>query len=141
MSEWANKWFRKGEISKEWRNYIINEYDQPGKNSTLCKTHKQGDQVRLLTAGCNTAIENLSRFIANICESLSENICYRIKDTSHLFDIIDTVNEKEIPDEIILVPLYIVNTFLNIDNVKGMNTVRLVLNTKDSKKTHQLNMY
>ena len=23
VSEWANKWFRKGEISKVWRNYII----------------------------------------------------------------------------------------------------------------------
>ena len=31
VPEWANKWFRNGEISKDWRNYIINEDAQPGK--------------------------------------------------------------------------------------------------------------
>ena len=70
VSEWANKWFTKGEISKEWGNYIINEDAQPGKNSTLYKTHKQGNLVRLLTTGCQAAIENLSRFIENVCPPL-----------------------------------------------------------------------
>ena len=43
VSEQANKCFRKGEVSKDWRNYIINEDAQPGKNSTFYKTHKQGN--------------------------------------------------------------------------------------------------
>ena len=59
MSEQTNKWLRKGEISKEWRNYMINEDAKPEKISTLYKTHKQGNPVRLITIGCNTAIENL----------------------------------------------------------------------------------
>ena len=74
VSEWANKWFRKGEISKDWRNYIINEDAQPGKNSTLYKTHKQGNPVQLLTTGCNTPIENLSRFRENVCAPLTKNM-------------------------------------------------------------------
>ena len=61
LSEWANKWFRKGKISKDWRNYIINEDAQPGKNFTFYKTNKQGNLVRLLTTGCNTAIKKRIR--------------------------------------------------------------------------------
>ena len=44
---------RKGEISKNWSNYIINADAQPGKNSIFYKAHKQGKPVRLLTTGCN----------------------------------------------------------------------------------------
>ena len=123
-----------GEISKDWRNYNINEDVQPGKNSTLYKTHKQGNPVRVLTTGCNTAIENLSRFVQNICAPLTENMCYRIRDTSHFLDIIDTINEKGIPDNIILVSFDIVNMFPSIDYVKGMDSVKLVLNTSVSDK-------
>ena len=32
---------RKGEISKNWSNNIINADAQPGKNSTFYKAHKQ----------------------------------------------------------------------------------------------------
>ena len=59
---------------------------------------------------------------------------YRIRDTSHFLDIIDTVNEKGIPDNIILVSFDIVNMFPSIDYVKGMDAVKLVLNTSVSDK-------
>ena len=66
--------------------------------------------------------------------ALTENMRYKIRDTSHLLDIIDTINEKGIPDEIILVSFDIVNMFPSIHNVKGMDAVRLALNTRDSNK-------
>ena len=37
------------------------------KKLHIHKIHKQENPVRLLTTGCNTAIENLSRFIENDC--------------------------------------------------------------------------
>ena len=86
---------------------------------------------------CNTAIENLSRFVENICTPLTENMCQRIRDTSHLLDIIDTINEKGIPDEVILVSFGNVNMFLSIDNVKGIDAVRLAL----TETNYQLNVY
>ena len=86
------------EKGKGWRNYIISEDDQSGKTSTLYKTYKQGDLIRLLTTGCNTAIENLSKFTENVCVPFTEKMRYRIRDTSHLLDIIDKINEKEISD-------------------------------------------
>ena len=54
---WAEKWHKNGSITKEWKNYVINENAKPGVNSTLYKTHKPNNPVRLLTSGCNTAIE------------------------------------------------------------------------------------
>ena len=125
---------RKGEISKDWSNYIINADAQPGKNSTFYKTHTQGKPVRLLTTGCNAAIENQSRFIKNVCAPLTENMRYRIRGTFHLLDIIETISEKGIPDEFILLSFDIVNIFPSIDNVKGVDAVRSVLNTRDSNK-------
>ena len=58
-----------------------------------------------------------------------------IRDTSHLLDIIDTINEKGVHDETILVSFDIVNIFASINNVKVMKAVRLALNIKVSNKT------
>ena len=70
VKEWATKWISRNEISKEWAKYIVNENAVPGKNSTLYKTHKPNNPVRLLTTGCNTAIENLSRFYrSSLCST------------------------------------------------------------------------
>ena len=53
---------------------MINEDAKPEKISTLYKTHKQGNPVRLITIGCNTAIENLERFIENKRPPLTGNM-------------------------------------------------------------------
>ena len=90
VTAWTKKWFDKGQISKDWKEFITNEAAQPGKNSTLYKTHKPGTPVRLLTTGCNTAIENLSKYIEIVCAQLALSIPTRISDTAHLLEIIDT---------------------------------------------------
>ena len=59
---------------------------------------------------------------------------YRIRDTSQLLDIIDTMNQKGTPDEFILLSFDIVNIIPSIDNAKGMDAVRLALTTRDSNK-------
>ena len=89
IKQWADKLTHKKEITTEWKNFIVNSDAKPGKNATLYKTHKTGLPVRLLTSGCNTAIENLSQFIELICSPLTENMTCRIKDTAHLLTIID----------------------------------------------------
>ena len=94
MKDWTNKWISRNEISKEWAKYIVNVNAVPGKNSALYQTHKPSNPVRLLATGCNTAIENLSRFIEVVCAPLTNNIETRIRDTSHLLDIIDKLREQ-----------------------------------------------
>ena len=94
VKERVDKWKNRGEIIKTWHDYIINDKDQPGKNSSLCKTQKEGHPIRLLRTGCNTAIENLSRFIEKSCFPLTNNIDARIKDTEHLLQIIDKIKRE-----------------------------------------------
>ena len=93
VNPWATKWISRNEISKEWAKYIVNEDTVTGKNSALYKTHKPNNPIRLSTTGCNTAIENLSRFIEGVCAPLTNNIETRIRDTSHLLDIIENIRE------------------------------------------------
>ena len=53
-------------------NSIINPNPNPDKNATLYKLYKAVTPLRLLASGCNTAIENLSRFIKNVWAPLTE---------------------------------------------------------------------
>ena len=63
VKERADKWKNRGEITRAWHDYIIKNKAQLGKNSTLHKTCKEENSIRLLTTGCNMTIEILSRFI------------------------------------------------------------------------------
>ena len=63
---------------KDWTNKWISAV--PGKNNILYKTHKPNNPVRLLTTRCNTAIENLSRFIEVVCAPFTNNIETMIRD-------------------------------------------------------------
>ena len=110
----------------------------PGKNSALYQTHKPSNPVRLLATGCNTAIENLSRFIEVVCAPLTNNIKTRIRDTSHLLDIIDELNSENIPDNTILVSFDIINIYPSIDNDKDIAAVRNASETRayKSPSTH-----
>ena len=111
---------------------MINKEAIPRKNATLYKTHKVGTPVRLLTTGCNSAIENLSRFIEAICAPLTENMQGRIKNTQELLNIIDDLNQKELPNNTLLVSFDIVSMFPSIDNDNGVKAVEEFL---DQRKT------
>ena len=95
--------------------------------------HKPNNPVRLLTTGCNTAIDNLSRFIEVVCAPLSNNIETRIRDTSHLLDIIDELNSEMIPDNTVLVFFDIVNMYPSVGNDRGIAAVRNALKTRANK--------
>ena len=142
MKDWTNKWISRNEISKEWAKYIVNVNAVPGKNNILYKTHKPNNPVRLLTTGCNTAIENLSRFIEVVCAPLTNNIKTRIRDTSHLLDIIYELISERIPDNI-LDSFDIINIYPSIDNDRGIPAIRNALETRayKSPSTHYIILY
>ena len=96
----------------------------------MYKTHKAGTTVRLLTSGCNTPIENLAHFIEVVCAPLTENMKSRIKNTAHLLNIIDDLNNKGIPDNTMLISFDIANMFPCIDNNNGIEAVKNILETR-----------
>ena len=114
---------------------MINDEYQPANNSTLYKTHREGNPIRLSTTGCNTTIENLSRFIEKNCAPLINSIDARINHTEHLLQIIDNINPNGLPNDAILGSFDIVNMFPNIDNIKGIKAVKLALRNRPSQKS------
>ena len=74
-------------MERQGRNNIARLYNKQQssteKNSALYKTHKEGNPIRLLTTSCDTAIENLSKFIEKNCVPLT-NLDVRINDTKYL---------------------------------------------------------
>ena len=82
----------------------------------LVKTHKNNNPARIITSGCNTAIESSSIFVAKVLYDIASNLPSRIKDTEHMLDIIDETNSSSLPSNSILVGFDIVNMFPSIDN-------------------------
>ena len=57
----------------------------------------------------------------------------RIKDTSHMLDIIDNLNDSDLPENSVLVSFDVVNMFPSIDNESVIKAVKKVLNDRESK--------
>ena len=55
MNNWLNKWPEK--ITEEWKKFITPNNSSAGKMYGMVKTHKNDNPVRMITSGCNTAIE------------------------------------------------------------------------------------
>ena len=89
--------------------------------------------MRLLTSGCNTAIEHLSSYIGPISALLTEQTPCQIKDIAHLLNIIGDLNKDYISDNCILVSFAIVNMYPNIDNVRGFAAIASFLNMHETK--------
>ena len=51
-------------IDNNW--FITPTNSTPGKMYGLVKTHKVNNPVRVITSGCNTAIESLSIYIEHV---------------------------------------------------------------------------
>ena len=64
-------------ISEKWKKFITVKDSAPGKMYGNVKTHKIGNPTRVITSGCNTAIENLSIFVENQ-ELKIQTICWTL---------------------------------------------------------------
>ena len=97
------------------------------------KTHKENNPVRVITSGCNTAVENLSIFVENVLFELASKLPSRIKDNCHMLEIIDDMNNSNLSSSAILVSFDVVNMFPSIDNNMGIASVRKYLDERESK--------
>ena len=127
VNSWISKWTSKGVIDNNWKRLVSPTNSTPGKTDGLLKTHKVNKSVRIITSGCNTAIESLSIYIEHVLFELSESVPSRIKDSNHLLDIIDKINSMFLPTNAILFSFDIVNMFPNIDKKSGLDAVKSVL--------------
>ena len=120
-------------LDQKWNSCIQTECSTSGKMYGLTKTHKNINPARIITSGCNTAIEPLSIFVEKVLYDTASNLPSRIKDTGHMLDIIDEINNSNVPTNSTLVGFDIVNMFPSIDNKSGLKSVHDILELRDSK--------
>ena len=129
VKTWIEKWSQKNILDQKWKSYIQTECSTSGKMYGLIKTHKNNNPARIITSGCNTAIESLSIFVEKILYDIASNLPSRIKDTGQILDIIDEINNSNLPTNSILAGFDIVNMFPSIDNKSGLKSVQNIRTT------------
>ena len=120
-------------LDEKWKSYIQSECSASGKMHGLIKTHKNDNPARIITSGFNTAIESLSIFVKKVLYDIASKLPSRIKDTGHMLDIIDEINNSSLPTNSILVGFDIGNMFPSIDNKSGLTSVHDILELRYSK--------
>ena len=133
VSTWVEIWSQMNTLDEKCKSYIQTECSTSGKMYGMIKTHKNNNPARIITSGCNTAIESLSIFVEKVLYDIASNLPSRIKDTGHMLDIIDEINNSNLPTNSILVGFDIVNMFPSIDNKSGLKSVHDILELRDSK--------
>ena len=99
-----------------------------GKIYGLAKTHELNNFVRIIASDCHATVKTLSIFLEEVLCKKLEEIPSRIKDSSHMLDIIDNLNDSDLPKNSALVSFDVVNMFPSIDNESGIKAVKKVLN-------------
>ena len=133
VNNWIEKWHANKVIDNSWKSFVSCDSPSAGKMYGLIKNHKVDNPVRIITSGCNTEVENLSIFVEKVLYSEAEKIPSRIKDTNHMLDIIDNLNDSNQPDNSVLVSFDVVNMFPSTDNESGIKAVKEMLNVREKK--------
>ena len=70
VNNWIEKWHSKNILDNKWKSFITSS-STAGKMYGNVKTHQEDNPVRVITSGCNTAVENLSIFVENVLFELA----------------------------------------------------------------------
>ena len=97
------------------------------------KTHKAENPARVIISACNTAVEHLSIFVEKVLYGIASELPSRIKDTNHMLDIVDDLNNLNLHPESVLMSFDIINMFPSIDKKMGINSVVRLLNKRGCK--------
>ena len=133
INNWVLKWHRKKVLDDKWNSYITPHNSRPGEMYGNFKMHKADNPTRVITSGCNAAVEHLSIFVEKVLYGIANELPSRIKDTYHMLDIIDDLNNLNLHSESILVSFDIINMFPSIDNKMEISSVIKLLNKRRCK--------
>ena len=70
VNTWIEKWYNNKSISEKWKKFITLKDSTPGK----MYGNVIGNPTRVITSGCNTAIENLSIFVENVLYDIASEL-------------------------------------------------------------------
>ena len=119
-------------LDEKSKSSIQTECSTSGKMYGLKKTNKNNNPAQIITNDCNTAVESLSVFVKKVLHDIASNLPSIIKDTGHILDIIDEINNYNLPTNSKLVGFDVVNMVPSIDNKSGLKSVHDILELQDS---------
>ena len=93
----------------------------------MVKPHKKEFPVRVITSGCNTAVEKPSILVLKTLYPIADNLSSKIKDTNNMLEVNDQFNEFVLSDNFVLVSFDVVNMFPNTDNRSGLESAKNIL--------------
>ena len=136
IKEWVNKWRDKEELlTKKVCDWILPDIkNKPGNNYHNIKRHKENYPGRLISTGCGTYIENLSKLTAYEMKKCYNNLKWCIKDVNHFLRLIDETNTTDFinqHEDIIHVSWDVVSMFPSIPEDIGMSECTALLNERD----------
>ena len=67
------------------------------------KTQHTDNPSRIITSGCNTAVEHLSIFVEKVLYGIASYLSSRIKDTNHILDNTDDLNISNLRPEPVVI--------------------------------------
>ena len=123
FNKWVLKWHRKKVLNDKWNSYITPHTPRSGKVYGNIKTHKTDNPTRVITTRCNTALVHLSIFAQKVLDGIARELSSRIKNTHHMLDVIDDLNNLNLNPESVLVSYDIINMLSSIYNKMGINSV------------------
>ena len=110
---------------------------QPAKNYGLIKTHKPGRKLRVITAGTNSAIAQLSAFTERFLGPIARSLRYILVDTTDFLRMLQDINKHfgPLPDHFVLVSWDIVAMYPSINNALGIEACRKALDKREKLKS------
>ena len=79
VNNWIDKWNSKNILESKWKYFITPFSSTAGKMYGNVKIHKENNPVRVITSGCNTAVENLSISAENVLFELASELPSRVR--------------------------------------------------------------
>ena len=73
VNTWVEIWSQMNTLDEKCKSYIQTECSTSGKMYGMIKTHKNNNPARIITSGCNTAIESLSIFAEKVLYDKASN--------------------------------------------------------------------
>ena len=94
VNNWIEKWHSNSILDNKWKFFIRPSSSTVGKVYGNVKARKENNLVRVITSGCNRTVEHLSIFVESVLYELASELLSRIKDTCHMLEIIDDMNNS-----------------------------------------------
>ena len=102
----------------------------------MIKTHKSGPKLRVITAGTNSTVAQLSAFTERFLGPIARSLRYILVDTTDFLRMLQEINKRfgSIPDHFLLVSWDIEAMYPSIHNALGMEACRKALDNREKLK-------